>query len=210
MALPIAQYTSMPLPTAVSEQDEGGRTVGGVAIEAAVVSISKKPKARKRGECTGDKKKRAGRTCKRCKANKEPTAKHAEGGTRVTARQSVNSSTQLGRRDRHSRTSMRRAARRQRRRRRSIRLPKASSRNRVKLVLYTPYSFNIETFFLTLFFSFPLPPPLLFSLLSSSLFPSNLIFIHRHRKLARVRTSNSGLETVGVGFHWKPFTTSTT
>ena len=47
MALPIAQYTSMPLPTAVSEQDEGGRTVGGVAIEAAVVSISRK--SRKRG-----------------------------------------------------------------------------------------------------------------------------------------------------------------
>ena len=133
MALPIAQYTSMPLPTAVSEQDEGGRTVGSVAIEAAVVSISKKPKARKRGECTGDKKKRACGRASAARQTRTPTAKHAEGGTRVTARQSVNSSTQLGRRDRHSRTSMRRAARRQRRRRRSIRLPKASSRNRVKL-----------------------------------------------------------------------------
>jgi hypothetical protein len=76
MALPIAQYTSMPLPTA---EDEGGRTVGGVAIKAAVVSIEEKPKARKRGERTGDKKKRACRTCKRCKANKGADGKTCRG-----------------------------------------------------------------------------------------------------------------------------------
>jgi len=41
--------------------------------------IEEKPKARKRGECTGDKKKRACRTCKRCKANKGADGKTCRG-----------------------------------------------------------------------------------------------------------------------------------
>jgi len=68
----------MPLPSVVSVLNEGERVVGGVAIEAVVADSNDKQK-RKRGERTGDKKKRACRTCTRCATNNGTNGKRCKG-----------------------------------------------------------------------------------------------------------------------------------